>query len=64
MDFVVMVVVFGVFGLGLVLAFQGFIGKEINAEGQPFACRSTSTGPGCLILRNVTRCDCSSSASV
>ena len=45
MDLVVMVIVFGLFGLGFVLAFQGFIGKEINAEGQPFGCRSTSTGP-------------------
>jgi hypothetical protein len=34
MDFVWVAVVFGLFILGLVFAFQGFVGKEINAEGQ------------------------------
>ena len=46
MDFVVVVVVFGVFGLGLVLAFQGFIGKEINAEGEPFGMPIDLDRPG------------------
>ena len=37
MDFVLIVVVFVVFFAGMVLAFQGFVGREVNPEGQPFA---------------------------
>jgi hypothetical protein len=33
-DFVLVIVVFGVFFLGVVLAFQAFVGKEINPAGQ------------------------------
>ena len=37
MDFVLIVVVFVVFFAGMVLAFQGLVGRDINPEGQPFA---------------------------
>ena len=43
MDVVVVMVVFFV---GLVLAFQGFVGKEINPEGQPFAMPIDLENPG------------------
>ncbi len=43
MDVVVVMVVFFV---GLVLAFQGFVGKEINPEGQPFAMPIDLESPG------------------
>ena len=43
MDVVVVMVVFFV---GLVLAFQGFVGKEINPDGQPFAMRHDLENPG------------------
>jgi hypothetical protein len=46
MDFASTIVVFGVFFLGLVLAFQGFVGKEINPDGQPFAMRLDLERPG------------------
>jgi hypothetical protein len=46
MDLVPVVVVFGLFFLGLVLAFQGFVGKEINPEGQPFAMPLDLEQPG------------------
>jgi hypothetical protein len=46
MDFVVVIGVFGLFFLGLVLAFQAFVGKEVNAEGQPFAMVIDLEHPG------------------
>jgi hypothetical protein len=46
MDFVLVVVVFGVFFLGVVFAFQAFVGKEINPEGQPFAMHIDLDRPG------------------
>ena len=39
-------VVMVVFFAGLVLAFQGFVGKEINPEGQPFAMPIDLENPG------------------
>jgi hypothetical protein len=46
MDFVVFIVVFAVFIAGLALAIQGFVGKEINPEGQPFAVALDLERPG------------------
>ena len=46
MGFIVVIVLFALFFLGLVLAFQGFVGKEINAEGQPFAMPIDLDHPG------------------
>ena len=40
------VVVMVVFFAGLVLAFQGFVGKEINPDGQPFAMPMDLENPG------------------
>ena len=39
-------VVMVLFFAGLVLAFQGFIGKEINPDGQPFAMPIDLEHPG------------------
>jgi hypothetical protein len=45
-DFVVFVVVFAVFIAGLTLAIQGFVGREINPDGQPFAMALDLEQPG------------------
>ena len=37
MSFVVVIGVFALFFAGLVAVYQGFIGREINSEAQPFA---------------------------
>ena len=39
-------VVMIMFFAGLVLAFQGFVGKEINPDGQPFAMPIDLENPG------------------
>jgi hypothetical protein len=62
MDGVSVFVVFVLFSLGLVLALQGFIGKEINPDGQPLPCAGTSSGPASAIRRSAIRFDCFSSA--
>ena len=46
MDFVVFSVVFALFFVGLTLAFQGFVGKEINPGGQPFTTLIDLDRPG------------------
>jgi hypothetical protein len=46
MDFVVFIVVFGVFGLGLVFAIQAFVGKEINPGGRAWAFPVDPNQPG------------------
>ena len=46
MDFIVVIVVFGLFFVGLVLVFQGFVGKEVNPEGLPFAVPLDLDRPG------------------
>jgi len=46
MSFIVFVGVFGLFLVGLVLAFQGFVGKEVNPEGQWLAMPVDLDHPG------------------
>ena len=46
MPFIVVIVVFALFFVGLVLAFQGFVGKEINPEGQWLAMPIDLDHPG------------------
>ena len=40
------IAVMALFFIGLVLAFQGFVGKEINPDGQPFAMTMDLENPG------------------
>ena len=71
MDFVLVIVVFGVFFLGAVFAYQAFVGKEINPD-RTHALRGLHGDklyvdpdqPGSPIRRSVTGCGCSSSAWV
>ena len=63
MDFMLVVVVFGVFFLGVVFAFQAFVGKEINAEGPPFAMPIDLDWPGPSYPPERHRLRLSSSAS-
>lgn len=46
MDFVVVIGIFVLFVAGMVLAIQGFIGKEVNPQGQPFAMAIDLEHPG------------------
>lgn len=46
MDFVVVTGIFALFLWGMALAMQGFIGKELNPEGQPFAMPRDPERPG------------------
>jgi hypothetical protein len=43
---VIVIVVMVVFFVGLVLAYQGFVGKEISPQGQPFAMPIDLERPG------------------
>ena len=46
MDSVLVIVLFGIFGLGLVLAFQGIVGKDIQTEGALFGRPFDLENPG------------------
>ena len=46
MDFVLVMLIFGIFGLGLVLVFQGVVGKDIQAEGALFGRPFDLENPG------------------
>ena len=46
MDFVLVMVVFGLFGLGFVLLFQGIVGKEVRSEGVIFGRPFDLDNPG------------------
>jgi hypothetical protein len=46
MELLEVAIVFGLFFGGLVLAFQGFVGKEINPDGTPFAMPLDLDNPG------------------
>jgi hypothetical protein len=46
MDFLVVSGVFVIFLVGLVLVFQGIVGKEINPEGTPFRWSIDPQHPG------------------
>ena len=46
MDFVLVMVVFGLFGPGFVLLFQGIVGKEIRSEGVIFGRPFDFDNPG------------------
>lgn len=46
MDFVLVMVIFGIFGLGVVLAFQGIVGKDIQTEGALFGRPFDLENPG------------------
>ena len=46
MSFVVVIGVFALFFVGLVAVYQGFIGRDVNPEGQPFAMPLDRDHPG------------------
>ena len=46
MDFVLVMLIFGIFGLGFVLLFQGIVGKEIRSEGVIFGRPFDLENPG------------------
>jgi hypothetical protein len=46
MDFLVVSGVFVMFMVGLILVFQGIVGKEINPEGMPFRWTIDPHHPG------------------